>query len=156
VQVTIIPRGPAGGVTWMSGSDDAMVTRREAHARLVVAMAGRAGEEQLLEGDYSQGAAGDFGSATQMAWQMVTEWGMSDLGVVRLTPELLAAGTMADRVHGAVDVICSDALELARALVTANRAMLDAIAEALLADETLDLDELRHIRDLCEVAAQPA
>ncbi len=145
VIVTIVPRGPAGGVTWMSGNDNALLTRREASARLVVSMGGRAAEELVLDGDFTQGAAGDFASATSLAWQMVTEYGMSTLGVTRLTPDLLAAGTLADTVHAEVDTMCSEALELARALLTTHRAFLEAIAEALLVDETLDLADLRAL-----------
>ena len=145
VIVTIVPRGPAGGVTWMSGNDNALLTRREASARLVVAMGGRAAEELMLSGDYTQGAAGDFASATSLAWQMVTEYGMSTLGVTRLTPELLAAGNMADTVHATVDTMCTEALELARALLGTHRDFLEAIAETLLVDETLDLAELREL-----------
>ncbi len=145
VIVTIVPRGPAGGVTWMSGNDNALLTRREASARLVVAMGGRAAEELMLEGDFTQGAAGDFASATSLAWQMVTEYGMSTLGVTRLTPDLLAAGTLADTVHATVDEMCTEALDLARALLTTHRPFLEAVAEALLVDETLDLNELREI-----------
>ncbi|HVE99410.1 MAG TPA: AAA family ATPase [Mycobacteriales bacterium] len=147
VIVTIVPRGPAGGVTWMSGNDNALLTRREASARLVVAMGGRAAEELMLEGDYTQGAAGDFASATSLAWQMVTEYGMSTLGVTRLTPDLLAAGTLADTVHATVDTMCTEALDLARALLSTHRAFLEAIAESLLVDETLDLAELRQLAE---------
>ncbi len=145
VQVTIVPRGPAGGVTWMSGNDNSFLTRTEAEAQLVVGMSGRAAEELLLDGDYSQGAAGDFASATQLAWRMVTEFGMSDLGVVRLTPELLAAGTLADRVHSEVDGICRTALAAARELMTAHGAFLEAVAAALLEEETLHREELDQL-----------
>ncbi|HVF18689.1 MAG TPA: ATP-dependent metallopeptidase FtsH/Yme1/Tma family protein [Mycobacteriales bacterium] len=145
VIVTIVPRGPAGGVTWMSGNDNALLTRREASARLVVAMGGRAAEELVLDGDFTQGAAGDFASATSLAWQMVTEYGMSTLGVTRLTPELLAAGTMADTVHATVDQMCTEALDLARALLLTHRPFLEAVAASLLVDETLDLSELRDL-----------
>ena len=64
VSVSIIPRGAAGGVTWMGGSDDLFVTRRKAHARLCTAMAGRAAEEMLLDGGYTQGAHGDLTTAS--------------------------------------------------------------------------------------------
>ncbi len=60
VQVSIVPRGPAGGVTWMSGNDDMFLTRARALADLRVAMGGRAAEELLLDGEYTQGAHGDL------------------------------------------------------------------------------------------------
>ena len=129
----------------MSGNDNALLTRSEASARLVVAMGGRAAEELMLDGDFTQGAAGDFASATSLAWQMVTEYGMSTLGVTRLTPEMLAAGNMADTVHATVDTMCTEALDLARALLSTHREFLNAVAETLLVDETLDLAELREL-----------
>lgn len=87
VQVTIVPRGPAGGVTWMGGDDHSFLTRSQARAKLAVAMAGRAAEELLLDGDFTQGASGDLASATSLATRMVTEWGMSSLGLAAMGPE---------------------------------------------------------------------
>jgi len=79
VQVTIIPRGPPG-VTWMSGNDDQFLPRRKAHAQLVTALAGCAAEEILLDGEFTQGAAGDLDSATELATAMATRYGMTRLG----------------------------------------------------------------------------
>ncbi|MFP5326450.1 MAG: ATP-dependent metallopeptidase FtsH/Yme1/Tma family protein, partial [Acidimicrobiia bacterium] len=62
VQVTVVPRGDAGGVTWMGGTDNRFTTKSEALARLVVALGGRAAEERLLDGDFTQGASGDYQS----------------------------------------------------------------------------------------------
>src|SRR5439155_13259 len=76
VQVTIVPRGPAGGVTWMSGNDHAFLAREQAIAQLTVALGGRAAEEVLL-GSHTQGAAGDLDSATRLATAMATEYGMT-------------------------------------------------------------------------------
>lgn len=70
----------------MSGNDDSLLTRSEARAQLAVAMAGRAAEELLLEGDFTQGAAGDLASATKLATRMVTTWGMSSLGLSAFEP----------------------------------------------------------------------
>jgi len=56
VAVSGVPGGPAGGVTWMTGSDDQLMGRDRVCAQLVVALAGRAGEELLLDGGFTQGA----------------------------------------------------------------------------------------------------
>jgi cell division protease FtsH len=145
VSVTIVPRGGAGGVTWMGGNDHAYLTRREAVARLVVSMAGRAAEERLLDGDFTHGAAGDFSSATRLATQMVTEYGMSDLGVAAVNTDRMW-GEEAAAVAAEVRRLLDDALRDARDLVRANADLLDRVVAELLVDETLSLADLRRLR----------
>lgn len=145
VQVTIVPRGGAGGVTWFDPGEHDFLTRAEARDRLTVALAGRAAEELLLDGDFTSGAAGDLRQATKLATAMVCDYGMSDLGLAWRSAELVAHGTQADRVAEAVDAILADALGRARALVTANRAVLDAVAAALLEAETISGEDLAAI-----------
>ncbi|HVW34937.1 MAG TPA: AAA family ATPase, partial [Acidimicrobiia bacterium] len=98
VQVTIVPRGAAGGVTWMGGDDASFLTGAEARARLAVSLAGRAAEEILLHGDFTQGASSDIAAATALAQRMVAEWGMSPLGLAAVGPEHAGSG-LAERVH---------------------------------------------------------
>ena len=104
VQVTIVPRGPAGGVTWMGGDDNSFLTRSQARAQLVVALGGRAAEELLLDGDFTQGASGDLQSATGLATQMVTKWGMSNMGLVAMDTDRIVFGGIGDKVHAEIDV----------------------------------------------------
>ncbi|MFA9429136.1 ATP-dependent metallopeptidase FtsH/Yme1/Tma family protein [Egicoccus sp. AB-alg2] len=152
VTVTIVPRGPAGGVTWMSGNDNAFMTASEARAKLVTAMAGRAAEERLLAGSFTQGAAGDFQHATELATNMVTRYGMSPLGVASLSPEQVVNGPLAEQVHAAVNTLLDEALAEARALLQTNADLLAAVADGLLLDETLHLaDILRLQGELAEV-----
>ncbi|MGQ0521009.1 MAG: hypothetical protein ACT4PX_07655, partial [Actinomycetota bacterium] len=118
------------------------LTRSEAEARLVVAMAGRAAEELHLEGDFTQGAASDFASATSLALAMVTEYGMSDLGPTsRATYTHLGSG-QADRIGEAVDAILDQALTSARQLIAANIPLLESLVADLLADETVNGHQL--------------
>ncbi|MDP9389169.1 MAG: AAA family ATPase [Actinomycetota bacterium] len=145
VSVTIVPRGEAGGVTWMGGNDNSFLTRSEAEARLVVAMAGRAAEEHHLGGDFTQGAASDFASATALAVSMVTEFGMSDLGPTSRGAQGQLGGAQADRVAAAVDAMLDQALRRARELLAVNRPLVEALVAELLAEETVtgaDLAEL--------------
>jgi cell division protease FtsH len=136
VQITIVPRGPAGGVTWMSGSDDVFMRRRTAHARLVVAMGGRVGEELFLDGEYTQGASGDLVSATQTAVEMVTRYGMTELGyAVREDPN-------SPEVWKAVDALLTDAHGRASDLLAAHRDFMASVVEALLEEETLTLADI--------------
>src|SRR4051812_22762028 len=72
VSVTIIPRGPSGGATWMGGNDNSFLTREAARARLTTSMAGRAAEEILLDGEHTQGAAGGPPGRTPLPPALVT------------------------------------------------------------------------------------
>ncbi len=144
VSVTIVPRGPAGGVTWMGGSDDVFLPRRKAHAQLVVAMAGRAAEEILLDGEFTQGASGDLANATQTATAMVTRYGMSELGYAVREPGSTA-------VVDAVDELLHDAHTRAADLLTAHEVFLSELAEALLEHETLSLADIALIAERCGV-----
>ncbi|GAC1536978.1 MAG: ATP-dependent zinc metalloprotease FtsH [Acidimicrobiales bacterium] len=152
VSVTIIPRGIAGGVTWMSGDDDAYMTRHQARSRLAVMLGGRAAEERLLDGDFTQGASGDLKAATDLATAMVTDYGMSSLGLASLSAERLSAGTTLDEVNTEVNRMLDRALSEARTLLEAHASLLTAVAGALLEEETLDVDDLRRIRAEVELA----
>jgi cell division protease FtsH len=138
VQVTIVPRGNAGGVTWMGGDDHAFLTRSQAHARLAVSLGGRAGEELLLDGDFTQGASGDLQTATALAFRMVTEWGMSGLGLAAMGPEHAEPGL----VRGEVDRLLGEALDTARRVLAEQRPLLDSVVAELLDEETIDGDRL--------------
>jgi cell division protease FtsH len=146
VQVTIVPRGPAGGVTWMAGSDDVFLGRRRALSQMIVSLAGRAGEEALLDGEYTQGAAGDLQSATQTALQLVTQFGMSRLGYMVRSDGMLQAGGMRE-VNEVVEELLAEAHTKATELVRAHRSLLDAVAEALLDVETLSFAQVRALAD---------
>jgi cell division protease FtsH len=152
VQVTIVPRGSAGGVTWMGGDDASFLTGAEARARLTVSLAGRAAEELLLDGDFTQGASSDIASATALAQRMVAEWGMSNLGLAAVGPEHAGSGLL-ERVHAEADGLLTEALARARALLATHRPLLEVVVADLLADETIDLDRMRELRTVVEATS---
>lgn len=145
VQVTIVPRGQAGGVTWTAGTDDDFVTLRQAQAQLVLALGGRAAEELVLDGDVSHGAMGDLRSATELARRMVTEFGMTGFGLAFLDDRDVHVGGAGADVHDAVRAELDAALERAREIVRTHRCLLDALTAALLERETLHPDDLAEI-----------
>jgi cell division protease FtsH len=148
VQVTIIPRGPAGGVTWMSGNDDQFLPRRKAHAQLVTALAGRAAEEILLDGEFTQGAAGDLQSATELATSMATRYGMTRLGY-----QVRRGGSApAQEVSDVVEELLGEAHTAATKLLGEHKAFLGAVATELLAEETLTLADVHRIATRLGVA----
>jgi len=148
VQVTIIPRGPAGGVTWMSGNDDQFLPRRKAHAQLVTALAGRAAEEILLDGEFTQGAAGDLQSATELATSMATRYGMTRLGY-----QVRRGGSApAQEVSDVVEELLGEAHTAATKLLGEHKTFLGAVAAELLTEETLTLADLHRIATQLGVA----
>lgn len=139
VSVSVVPRGPAGGVTWMTGSDDQFVTVERARARLVTSLGGRAGEEILLNGSFTQGAHGDLEAATAQATAMATQYGMTRLGL------MIRQDTTSTEVHAVVEELLRDALDEARRLVSGNRRFMELLVAELLDKETLDAAEIAEL-----------
>lgn len=145
VSVTIVPRGGAGGVTWLGGNDHDFMTRTQARARLVVAMAGRAAEELLLDGDHTQGAHGDLSSATGLATEMITRYGMG-ARLAAIDPDRVSLNQNHD-IDGEVSDMLHDALETARGVLSTHAHLLERIATELLEKETLDLEQLTQLAE---------
>jgi cell division protease FtsH len=156
-RVSIVPRGQALGVTYQRpDSDRYNYPEGYLRARLVGMLGGRAAEE-IVYGTKTTGAESDIEQVTQLARSMVTRWGMSDkLGMVQLAPRenpFLGAMPGQDGVRGiseatarAVDDevrrIITESHDEARRLLGEHRRELDALAQALLARETLDEEEV--------------
>jgi cell division protease FtsH len=147
-KVSIIPRGPALGVTFSAPDADRFnYTTEDLEARIKVALGGRAAEE-LAFGDFTTGAEGDIQVLTQLARHMVGRWGMSSkVGLVAVLPQdgaspLSAAEGFSQRTRELLDDevrrMVSDAHADVLALLREERPRLDALAEALLEKETLD------------------
>ncbi|MFL5620639.1 MAG: ATP-dependent zinc metalloprotease FtsH [Gemmatimonadaceae bacterium] len=162
-RVSIVPRGQALGVTYQRPDSD-RYNYPEAYlrARLVGMLGGRAAEE-IVYGTRTTGAESDIEQATQLARSMVTRWGMSDkLGMVQLAPrENPYLGTLPgqDGVRGISEAtartvddevrrIIAECHAEARQLLGEHRRELDALAEALLARETLDEEEVLKVTGL--------
>jgi cell division protease FtsH len=152
-KVTIIPRGPALGLTQMLPKEDRLNWNRQAVLdRIAMAMGGRIAEE-LQFGEITSGAKSDIDHATQFARSMVCEWGMSDkLGPLAFgedQQEVFLGREFGHRARNfsektAIDIddevrkIVTDQFARAKGLLVENKAVLDRIAAALLEWETLD------------------
>lgn len=141
-RISIVPRGSAGGATWFgSDEDEHFVTKTQALAELAVAFGGRAAEEMLLDGDFTQGAQSDIAYATAHAERMVCEWGMSEkIGMKRIDKDRLF--DMTDAVRDEVSSLLTAAMDTARRVLAQEKDKLERIANALLENETLSFDEL--------------
>jgi cell division protease FtsH len=162
-RVTIVPRGQALGVTYQRpDSDRYNYPEGYLRARITGMLGGRAAEE-IVYLTKTTGAENDIEQATQLARSMVTRWGMSErLGPVQLAPrENRFLGTMdrsaagspySEETAGAVDDevarIIRECYEEARRLLIEHRRELDSLAEALLARETLEEQEVLAVTGL--------
>jgi cell division protease FtsH len=158
-KVSIIPRGPALGVTMMLPTEDRYgYGKRKVTDDLCVAMGGRVAEELFL-GDISSGASGDIKMATWYAKKMVCEWGMSGrMGMVEYGDheDYVFLGREIGRSRGyseqtareideEVHQIVSGAYERAKKILGENRDKVEKIAAALLEYETLDGSQVEEI-----------
>ena len=162
-RVSIVPRGQALGVTYQRpDSDRYNFPEAYLRARIVGMLGGRAAEE-IVYGTRTTGAENDIEQATNLARTMVTRWGMSDkLGLVQLAPRRNPylgdfAPTVGEKpfsdetariIDAEVQRIISDSHEQAKKLLTAHRKALDALVEALLAQETLDEKQILAVTGL--------
>ncbi len=148
-KVSIIPRGLALGVTFAAPDSDRFTYREpEIHAKIKVALGGRAAEEVVL-GEISTGAESDIQQLTEIARQMVGRWGMSaTIGPVAVLPRdgagplLPGAAEVSPDTQRLVDDevrnIVDESHRQVVALLRENRGKLDSLAGALLEHETLD------------------
>jgi cell division protease FtsH len=155
-KVTIIPRGMALGVTLQLPIDDRhSYSKGYLEARLATAMGGRAAEE-IIFNHLTTGARADIEHATDIARQMVCDWGMSELGPLSFgkKEEAIFLGReiaqhrdyseeTAIRIDSAVKNIVTNAYTAARTTLEANRGSLERIAQALLVREVLDGNEIK-------------
>ena len=150
-QITIIPRGPAGGMTISLPQEDrAYQSRRELEERIAVCLGGRVAE-QLVLGDVSTGASSDIQKASSIARSMVIKFGMSDkLGAIAYgneSDEVFIGRTMAqarsysEEVAGLIDeevkAIVDQAYSRCEEILTRCRKELELTAQYLLTHETM-------------------
>jgi cell division protease FtsH len=158
-KVSIIPRGPALGVTmYLPEKDQHTQEYKRLIDRLCVTMGGRVAEELFL-GDFGNGASGDIRQATWFAKKMVCEWGMSEqLGMVDYGEheDYVFLGRDLNRGRGyseetarlidqEVHRLIQTAYARAKQVIGDNRDKMELIASALLEYETLDGE---HVMDL--------
>ena len=157
-EVTIVPRGRAGGYTMYLPEDDNMFqTRQEMYNHIVTSMGGRVAEKLKLD-DISVGASGDIQQATNIAREMVTKYGFSEElgnvnyggdGEVFLGADLTAHKTYSEETAKLIDEeirrIIGEAFAMAEKILTENNDKLERVAQALLLVETIDGDQFEAL-----------
>ena len=157
-QITIVPRGQAGGMTIFLPEEDRSYRSKAYMTQQIVSLLGGRAAEELILGDISTGASSDIQRATAIARKMVGTYGMSEkLGNVAFdagTDEVFIGKSMghtrpysektAAEMDEEIRAIIDSAYEQCRRILTANREQLVAVAEYLLVHETMDAETFEN------------
>ena len=154
-KITLIPRGGAKGLTWFTPEEDQMlVSRSQLLARIITTLGGRV-TEQVVFGDpeVTTGASNDLQQVTNIARQMVTRYGMSNIGPIALeddnNEQMFMGGefneAVADRIDAEVCKIVNHCEQIATEIILDNRVIIDLAVEKLLDAETIDGNEFRQL-----------
>ena len=159
-KVTLVPRGQAQGLTWFTPSEDqGLISRAQILARISGALGGRAAEHEIFgDAEVTTGAGGDLQQVSGMARQMVTRFGMSDLGPLSLesqqgevflgrdwTTRSEYSEEISSRIDAQVRSIVEHCYERSLKIVRENREVIDRLVDLLIEKETIDGEEFRQI-----------
>ncbi|KMZ59079.1 ATP-dependent zinc metalloprotease FtsH 4 [Zostera marina] len=152
-KVTLVPRGQARGLTWFIPSDDpTLISKQQLFARIVGGLGGRAAEEIVFgESEVTTGAAGDLQQISGLAKQMVTTFGMSDIGpwslmdpssqsgdvIMRMMARNSLSEKLAEDIDTAIKRLSDTAYDIALGHIRNNREAMDKIVDILVEKETL-------------------
>ena len=158
-KVTIIPRGHALGVaSFLPERDHLSKDAEKLNSEIMIFLGGRAAEELVLR-DFSSGVENDLKKATDLAYKMICQWGMSEkLGALTipqggsgnyLAMDYLPEETISDEVQQIVDeeirALLESSYRKASEILKEHRDQLDALAQKLLEVETVTSDQLNEI-----------
>jgi cell division protease FtsH len=163
-KISIIPRGQAGGLTFFTPSEERMesglYSRAYLQNQMAVALGGRVAEEIVYgEDEVTTGASNDLQQVARVARQMVTRFGMSDRlgplalgrsqGGMFLGRDIAAERDFSEDTAAAIDEevsqLVAEAYRRATEVLSANRAVLDELADLLVEKETVDAEELQEL-----------
>jgi cell division protease FtsH len=148
-KVTILPRGRSAGSAWyMPDEEQGLVSRSEFLADIATTMGGRAAEEVIFGADeVTAGASGDIEMVTQTARNMITRYGMSNLGQFALQSD----GDYSEEIAAKIDSEIRKLVEAGRLkaieIISEHRQLVELLTDVLLDKETIEGDEFRQIID---------
>lgn len=151
-EVSIIPRGIAGGYTmYKTNEDKYYISKTEMQEKLIALLGGRAAEKVALN-DISTGASNDIEVATQIAKDMITKYGMSDnLGPISVDTEKdpyqlqLFGEKFSDAIGAEVKIMLDHSYAQAQEILRNNMAKLDKVAQALIEKEVISSEEFAEL-----------
>lgn len=159
-KVTLIPRGQAKGLTWFTPSDDqSLISRSQILARIMGALGGRAAEEVVFGyPEVTTGAGNDLQQVTSMARQMVTRFGMSNIGPLALEGQgsdpflgrsmggsAQYSEDVASRIDMQIRSIIQHCHDETVQIIKDNRVVIDQLVDILIEKETISGEEFRNI-----------
>lgn len=153
-KITLVPRGGAKGLTWFAPEEDqGLVSRSQLIARIIGTLGGRVAEQIVFgEPEITTGASNDLQQVTNIARQMVTRYGMSNIGPIALeddnNEQMFLSGdneAISDRIDIEVCNIINHCEEVAKEIILNNRVVIDLAVEKLLDAETINGDEFREL-----------
>ncbi len=147
-EVSIIPRGVAGGYTMYKTNEDKFyISKQEMQEKLIALLGGRAAEKIALD-DISTGASNDIEVATQIATDMVTVYGMSDVvGPISINVEKdpyqmqLLGDKFEDAVGSEIKLLIDNSYYQARKIISEHMDKLELVANALMEKEVISAEE---------------
>lgn len=154
-RITIVSRGMSGGHTMFPPTEDrSNETKSRLLEQIATALGGRAAEDLVFK-DVSTGASNDIEVATNIAREMVVEYGMSDIGPINIKPASQfgmwqrEGAEISENLQAKIDTEIKKIMDVAYAqaltILRKNKVNLDKVAKALLDKETLDTDEFEKI-----------
>ena len=159
-KVTLIPRGQAKGLTWFTPSEDqSLISRSQILARIMGALGGRAAEEVVFGyPEVTTGAGNDLQQVTSMARQMVTRFGMSNIGPLTLESQgadpflgrsmgssAQYSEDVASRIDMQIRSIIQHCHDETVQIIKDNRVVIDQLVDILIEKETISGEEFRKI-----------
>jgi len=153
-KITLVPRGGAKGLTWFAPEEDqTLVSRSQLIARIIGTLGGRVAEQIVFgEPEITTGASNDLQQVTNIARQMVTRYGMSNIGPIALeddnNEQMFLSGdneAISDRIDMEVCNIINHCEEVAKEIILNNRVVIDLAVEKLLDAETINGEEFREL-----------
>jgi cell division protease FtsH len=141
-KISIVPRGEALGYVLNFPKEDAfLLTKTELKNKITMLLGGRASEE-IIFNEISTGAENDLKEATKIAYQMVCNYGMSELGNRVFDLHMLKSTEIVDKE---IDKIINSCYTLAKKILLENKHKVNAIAEKLLEKESITKEELEAL-----------
>jgi len=158
-RISIVARGLTGGHTLVPPSVDRYTeTKKRLLEQIATLLGGRAAEDMVF-GEFTTGASSDLEIASTIAREMVTQFGMSDLGPTIFSPRpqfgiwpvMGGEGTqvspeLAAKIDREIAKIIDEGYKKAKETLSKSRAKLDKVADTLLEKETLDRDEFERVK----------
>ncbi|MGH7245873.1 MAG: ATP-dependent zinc metalloprotease FtsH [Candidatus Levyibacteriota bacterium] len=160
-RISIVSRGMSLGHTMMEPTEHTHETKTHLLEQIVVMLGGRAAEAMIF-GDVTTGASNDIEKATEVARDMVIEYGMSDLGPLNLETEKRflyekrdLSPEMLSKIDQAVKEIIDTAYKAAVKILKEHKVRLDKLAHELLQKETLESDDFSSLMGPKETKKSP-